>query len=534
MNRAGVNQGTGSLRTAARRLWLSSAFAMAVLGAGCGGSGSSSNELKPGMGGGTGLAGSGAGGAIGAGGATGAAGATGSAGVTGAAGAIGTAGTTSAAGAPGTGGTGGTPNPWSCSDVFAPVLQTFSIDISPSDWSAIQTEFLTAGALRDNDFTQYQPLLYPIVFHYGAETVTDAFIHLRGDSSWREAVQFDGANGKMQFGIVFDQTNPNANFHGLGKLKLDMPRTDPTFLRDRIANNWLRAIGRPSVCTTSGQLMVNGSLYGVYVAEDHFSGRLLKQYFPGNSDGDLLDGGWTAVTNQLNPNTNRQKQFWAATTPAAMRAIVDVPNSFLAWASECMLDDADGYWGGDHNFYIYDQGAAGYVFISKDLDSTLDYLGRFDSDPITWWSVRPDWTLAIPQHYVIMVNDDGLRGQFVEALRTIVGQYDAAQLQSWIDTWSAQVRAAVMADPHKATGATIQDFDDAIALARRGAADRADYAKRWLACWDSGTGVDQDGDGVVWCKDCRDDLPAVKPGAPEVCGNMIDDNCNGVVDEGCP
>jgi hypothetical protein len=106
-------------------------------------------------------------------------------------------------------------------------------------------------------------------------------------------------------------------------------------------------------------------------------------------------------------------------------------------------------------------------------------------------------------------------------------------LQSWIDAWSAQVRDAVAADPHKATGSTTQDFDDAIALARRGFTDRANYVNQWLTCHDSGSGADQDGDGVIWCNDCRDDMASVHPGAAEVCGNLIDDNCNGVVDEGC-
>ena len=36
-----------------------------------------------------------------------------------------------------------------------------------------------------------------------------------------------------------------------------------------------------------------------------------------------------------------------------------------------------------------------------------------------------------------------------------------------------------------------------------------------------------------WCDDCRDDNAAVHPGAAEACGNDIDDDCNGVVDDGC-
>jgi hypothetical protein len=47
-------------------------------------------------------------------------------------------------------------------------------------------------------------------------------------------------------------------------------------------------------------------------------------------------------------------------------------------------------------------------------------------------------------------------------------------------------------------------------------------------------GLDSDGDGFSICEnDCNENDNTIYPGAPEVCGDNIDNNCNGEVDEEC-
>ena len=260
--------------------------------------------------------------------------------------------------------------------------------------------------------------------------------------------------------------------------------------------------------------MVNGSLYGVFVAEERIGHHFVKEWFPGNSDGDLFKGGSTAETNTSNPNWTRLDQFWAAATPAQLTAIVDLSPSLLSWAAEAMLNDADGFYGGDHNFYIYDEGATkGYAFFPDDLDSSLDYLGDSTTDPIYWWSARHD-VKDVLQPYRIVIGDDALRAQYIAALGTQLHNWNVPQIQSWIDTAAAQIAPAVEADPHKPSTTTAAAFQAAVTLERSGIQARADYVSSWLACRASGAGDDRDGDGVVWCLDCRDDDATIHPGAP--------------------
>jgi len=410
--------------------------------------------------------------------------------------------------------------------VFAQdVLPEYDVEISAPEWAAITYEFLhrPEREAQGLDPTPY----HPIELRYqGSAEAAGVMIRLKGDSSWAQAVELD-PHPKMQFVISFNEVDRHRRFHGLRKVELDMPRDDFSFLRQRLALWYMRSLGIPAQCANSARLVINGRYYGLYTALERMDKEFLQRKFPGASDGDLWEGGRVIKTNEDTFDPARNDAFWAVESTAELAGLADLDASVRDWAALAMIPDTDSYYGGHHNYMLYDHPTRGFLWLPHDLDATFDY-DILELDPI-----YPDRVNQPKKHYLLVMHDPAWVARYVEDLRAARAGYDLAALEARVDAWSAQIATAAAEDEMKPFAH--DDHLYAIQSLHDAPATRAAYVDAWLDCREHG-GPDADGDGAIWCRECDDTTADFGPAAAESC-NLRDDDCDGYVDEhepACP
>jgi hypothetical protein len=419
-----------------------------------------------------------------------------------------------------------------CADLFdEDRIATYDLRIAQRDWDALVVDFynLRHNQDLDLDIHPYHPIAE---LRYGNEIVKNAMIRLKGQSSWEEALEAGDDPPKMQFVISFNEIDAKARFHGVRKLELDMPRSDKSYLRQRLALVYLRAMGLPAQCANSGRLIVNGAYYGLYTNLERPDAEFLERVFPGQADGDLWDGGWGLVTNEatVGQPKPRMDAWHAVRSAAALAAIADMDEVLAEWAGEAMIANEDGYWIGRENFFLYDHPTRGWLWIPHDMDATIDWVAG--TDPLyPWGAGLSPWTPPWP-HYAAVVNDQAWRERYVQALRRAHDVFVATKLPARLDRYAAQVADAAAADPTRPFG--VEEHVAAVASLRLALLEREELIRTWLACRAAPAGArDADHDGHPFCADCDDHDANTYPGAREICGDGADQSCDGSDADGC-
>jgi hypothetical protein len=412
-----------------------------------------------------------------------------------------------------------------CSDLYAQgVFPTFEIEIAPAEWAAIQAEFADPGGREAQGLSPkpYHPL---VSFKYGNEVVTDAMIRLKGNP------YFSWVPPKMQFVISFRENDRSGRFHGLRKISLDAPWYDPTLLRERIALAFLREANVPASCANNAKLVVNGSLYGVYVNKEHVDKEFLERNFD-DPEGNLYKYGFELKTNEGEADTSRRDALWAAADLDTFGALIQRDRTLEAWAGEAMLPSYDGYWCCNHNYYIYDEPGKGFTWIPYDLDITFDGLPVVQGIPTqdifsSAWGQQPQVAITLA--------DPAWRQDFSRIVARMLPYYEADEFERRLDAWNTQIEGAVRQDPNLPF--TLAERDAALVTLHDFFAQRFEHMSRLMqsetACDRGEEGEDLDRDGFGRCVDCDDLNREVHPGKPDTC-NDRDDDCNGVKDDGEP
>ncbi len=348
------------------------------------------------------------------------------------------------------------------------------------------------------------------------------------------AGSFRTLDRKSAFKVQIDWESDDAQLLGQRRLTLNNMVQDRSMIHEWTAYTIFRAMGVVAPRVGYAWVTVNGEAYGLYSNIEALEDELLDRHFSGTEN--LYEGAYGADLfpdhvgrfdrDEGDADTAELEAIIAlmhAVEPpefhAASQELIDWPNALAMMVTEIYIGHWDGYAPTRNNYYLHFD------------DQNVMRL-------IPWGT---DQTFA--RHLAIR---DG-RGLLLERCRASVECLEAfdATLLQLVDTLDGlalvpQIEAVALshreeadADPRKAYDLAGIDraVEDTIAFLIR----RREDVGGLVDCL-TAENPDPDGDGFICDRDCNPDDPLTYPGAPEICGDFIDQDCNGYADDSpeCP
>jgi hypothetical protein len=361
--------------------------------------------------------------------------------------------------------------PLGCARLFDPAeVQVFEVEIEPAHWAAMQDEYFNHAERKKAGLPSEN--YYPVKrLKHGDRQTTSAQIRLRGNPTyWFK-------QDKFQFQLSFDETDKKGRFRGLRKIVLDAAHYNTSLMRDRLATSVYHDLGLPSSCVNHARLYINGQYYGAYQNIEKVDKEFLERNFV-DPEHNLYKKGKVLKTNRSHdPDTSVTHRWWAATTVAALEEVMDVEQFVTMLAAEAVFPNADGYWSGGWNFYLYDHPQRGLLYLPWDVDLAFDNLPA-DTHPLTWRKTSDNFNGR--PHVELVLADPKWRRVFVEKVGEIRAASPPEVLQARIDAWAAQIEPLVDQDPNKPF--TLAQHRAAVQRLRNHVQQRAVYLDGWLHC----------------------------------------------------
>ncbi len=358
-------------------------------------------------------------------------------------------------------------------------------------------------------------------FRYRGDTWDEVAVRLKGHRSMRTLDQ------KPSFKVQFDEY-VKQRFLGLRSITLNGMVEDPTLVREALGYRLYREVGVPAPDTGYAQVTLDGQPLGLYLLVESVDQEFLDRRF-GDHEGDMYEGEYgcdlypedvAGMEREVGGQDRRELAALVDTAGGPVAGLIGgagarFDRSALSYlAVSALIGDFDGYRH-SHNYRIYrDPEARRWFFVPWGIDRVFyKRLDPFDSNGLV---ARRCF------------DDHDCRIAYLQELRRVLAAFRRLNLDQGVDVLGSFVAQASASDPRRPY--TPERTARARASLKKFLAGRAADLADELACLDGDREVDRDGDGHG-CMDCDDRDPAVHPGASETCGNQLDDDCSGLVDD---
>lgn len=199
----------------------------------------------------------------------------------------------------------------------------------------------------------------------------DTGVRFKGNSS------YSGPGQKKPFKLDLEEFVDDQMHDGLKQFSLNNGFKDPSFLREKLALDFMTQHGIAAPRCTFSRLYISGEYWGLYSVVEDIGKAFLSQRF-GNNDGNLFKGDphgsltWKGdqQANYLGDyelKTNEDLNDWsdlialldvlnnssATDLPTALAARLNLDGWYDYWVAHSLFVNLDSYVGSGHNYYLY-------------------------------------------------------------------------------------------------------------------------------------------------------------------------------------